>query len=192
MEKQDSILRLGLILFIVTAVAGTVLGGVHKITAEPIAIQAIKTNNEAMQEVLPSAEEFSLLDIEIPEDSMIQEVNEGQAAGEIAGYSIKVITAGYGGDVTLIVGISAEGTIQGMKILEHSETPGLGANAEKDEFRVQYNDKSVEEELTVVKTEPVNDNEIQALTGATITSKAVTTGVNAAIEFYNSELKGGK
>lgn len=192
MEKQDSILKLGVVLFIITAIAGVILGGVHEITAEPIAIQAEKTNNEAMQEVLPSAEEFELMELEIPEDSSVLEVNKGLAAGEEAGYTVKIKSAGYGGDIIFMVGISEEGSLQGMKILEHAETPGLGANAEKDEFRNQFKDKSTEAELAVVKTAPANDNEIQALTGATITSKAVTSGVNAAVEFYNSELKGGR
>ena len=80
----------------------------------------------------------------------------------------------------------------GIKILSHTETPGLGANAPKPQFSGQYKDKPIENKLEVVKVAPTKDNEIQAITGSTITSKAVTLGVNDAIDFYNTSLKGDK
>ena len=111
---------------------------------------------------------------------------------EIAGYAIKVAPKGYGGPVEIMVGISTDGKVTGIKILSHTETPGLGANAPQPKFSDQYKDKPTKDKLEVVKTVPSKENQIQAITGATITSKAVTLGVNDAIDFYNSSLKGDK
>lgn len=191
MEKSESNLRLGLILLLITAVAGILLGGAYSLTKEPIAQQTIKKNNEAMQAVLSSADTFELKEIEIPEGSLVSEVNEGKKNDEVQGYAIKVINDGYGGKINIMVGISMDGKLQGLTILEHSETPGLGANATLPDFKDQFKDKSVDNPLQVVKTPAANDNEIEALTGATITSKAVTNAVNSAIDLFNNSLKGG-
>lgn len=87
-----------------------------------------------------------------------------------------------------MTGISVDGDITGVVLLDHEETPGLGANAEKDSFTDQYQQSATE--LEVVKTEPVSDGEILAITGATITSTAVTNAVNSAVEQYE-EIMGG-
>jgi len=205
MENQTSnkeIISLGIRLLIITAIAALILGWAHKITLEPIKQQNIKTNNEAMKEVLPSAEGFKKLgaavpeageklELQLPQDGLILEVNKGEKGGQVAGYAVKVATKGYGGKIEMIVGISKEGKVEGIKILSHTETPGLGANATNPEFSGQYKGKPIDKQLDVVKTAPSGDNQIQALTGATITSKAVTKGVNDAVAFYNKELKGG-
>jgi len=206
MENQTSnkeIIALGIRLLIITAIAALILGWAHKITLEPIKQQNIKTNNEAMKEVLPSAESFQKiasktpeagekLELELKADSAVSEVNKALKGTDITGYTIKVAPKGYAGLIEMVVGISSEGKIQGIKILNHSETPGLGANAPNPEFSGQYKGKSIEKPLEVVKTAPSGDNQIQALTGATISSKAVTKGVNDAVDFFKSELKGGQ
>lgn len=184
-------LKLGFILFVVTAIAGLFLGGAYTITKEPIEKQALLEKNQAMQEILPSAETFELSKIELPEGTAIKEVNEGLKGSEVVGYAIKVTPKGFGGLIDMMVGISAEGKIDGIKILSHGETPGLGANATNISFYGQYKDKSTESKLEVVKAGASGDNQIQAITGATITSKAVTSGVNEAIDFFTSNLKGG-
>lgn len=184
-------LKLGFILLVVTAIAGLFLGGAYTITKEPIEKQAILEKNQAMKEILPSAESFELSKISIAEGTTIKEVNEGLKGNEIVGYAIKVTPKGFGGLIDMMVGISADGKIGGIKILSHGETPGLGANATNISFYGQYKDKSAESQLEVVKTGASGDNQVQAITGATITSRAVTNGVNEAIEFFNSSLKGG-
>ncbi|MCY6355070.1 RnfABCDGE type electron transport complex subunit G [Clostridium sp. ZS2-4] len=190
MDKgKNEIIKLGITLLIITAISGLILGGANKITAAPIAEQQKKENEAAMKEVLPSAESFDKLD---KKAEGIKEVNEGKKGSDVAGYTIKVAPKGYGGPVEMMVGISTEGKIEGIKIINQSETPGLGAKAPEPEFSGQYKGKPIEKELAVVKTVPANDNEIKAITGATITSKAVTTGVNSAVEFYKKELKGGQ
>jgi electron transport complex protein RnfG len=181
-------LRLGLVLLIITAIAGLILGGAHSITAGPIAETAKKAKQAAMIEILPQADEFK--EVADKTNDKILEVNAGYKNGEIVGYALKVAPSGYGGAIEMMVGISNEGKIGGIKILSHTETPGLGANAPKIEFSGQYTDKPISKKLQVVKGTASNDNEIEALTGATITSRAVTTGVNSAVEYYNSNLKG--
>ncbi|MCY6959322.1 RnfABCDGE type electron transport complex subunit G [Clostridium brassicae] len=191
-KSTKEIISLGIILFIITAVAGLILGGAHKITAEPIAIQQKKENDAAMKEVLPKAESFEKQDVKLEETNPVKEVNSGKTGSDVSGYAIKVAPKGYGGLIEMMVGISNEGKVEGIKILTHAETPGLGAKAPEPEFSGQYKGKPTDKPLDVVKAEPSKDNEIKAITGATITSKAVTTGVNAAIDFYNKELKGGQ
>lgn len=206
MENQNSnkeTLMLGLKLLIITAIAGLILGWIHQITLEPIEKQNVKTNNEAMNEVLPSAKEFAKIAAKevkegekvekvLPKENSIVEVNKGQNGSEVAGYAIKVETKGYGGKIEMMVGISNEGKLDGIKILNHSETPGLGAKAPEPAFSDQYKGKAINAPLEVIKGTASKDNEIAAITGATITSKAVTKGVNEAVEYYNKELKGGQ
>lgn len=184
-------LKLGFILLVVTALAGLFLGAAHSITKEPIEKQALLEKNQAMQEILPSAETFELLNETLPEGTTIKEVNKGVKGNEVVGYAIKITPKGFGGLIEMMVGISADGKIGGIKILSHGETPGLGANSTNIRFYGQYKDKSTESLLEVVKTGASKDNQIQAITGATITSRAVTSGVNEAIDFYTSNLKGG-
>lgn len=187
--KKDGILRLGVILLLIAGVCGLILGSVNQVTAEPIAIQAKKTIDEANKEILPSASTFEdKEDVEL--DEGILSLAEGKDGSEVKGYTIKVAPKGYGGAIEMMVGISTEGKLSGIKVLTHGETPGLGANATNPDFSDQYKDKPTEE-LSVVKGTASKDNEVSAITGATITSKAVTSGVNKAIEFYNSKLKGG-
>jgi electron transport complex protein RnfG len=184
-------LKLGFILLIVTALAGLFLGGAHLITKEPIAQQALFEKNRAMGEILPIADTFELSNVVIPEGTTIKEVYEGLKGNEKVGYSIKVTPKGFGGLIDMMVGISTEGKIGGIKILAHSETPGLGANSTNINFYGQYKDKGIDSKLEVIKSGSPKKNEIQAITGATTTSKAVTSGVNDAIDFYTSNLKGG-
>jgi Na+-translocating ferredoxin:NAD+ oxidoreductase subunit G len=181
-------LKLGGILLIIAAIAGLLLGAAHTVTLEPIAKQEQMTKATALKEILPKADEFKIKETAL--EGTIMEVNEGTTSGKTAGYAIKVAPKGYGGAVQLMVGISTEGKVSGIKILSHSETPGLGANAPQPKFSGQFAGKPIAKELAVVKKAPSADNEIEAITGATITSKAVTSGVNEAIKFYNSKLNG--
>lgn len=206
MENQTSnkeIFSLGLRLLIITAIAGLILGGAYKITFEPIRQQNIKANNEAMKEVLPSAENFQkigsvtpeageTLELELVADGKVREVNKAQKGSDTIGYTIKVAPKGYAGIIEMMVGISTEGKVEGIKILNHSETPGLGALAPEPKFSDQFKGKPIDKPLAVVKVPASADNEIQAITGATITSKAVSDGVNEAVDFFKNELKGGQ
>jgi len=191
------IIRLGLRLLIITLVAGIALSFTNIVTEGPIQQQIQKENDLARKSVLSNADSFEEVNLDEIKSTiqwndsynMIQEVYRGKSGEKNVGYTFKVLPKGYGGEIELTVGITSEGKLEGIKIGSNSETPGLGAKAVEPEFQSQYRGKTVEMELTVVKTPATKDNEVQAITGATITSKAVTDGVNAAISLFKEGLQ---
>lgn len=197
MNNKNDILKTGITLMIITGIAAIVLGFFNFLTEKPIAKQLENSNMAAMKAVLP-AENYTKLDLSkykfnfdtsgdpklTPDSKMIEEVNVGKAGGNAVGYVIKVAPQGFGGNIEEIVGIDKDGKITGITIVNQSETPGLGAKSTDPNWNKQYKGKKADKDLTVVKTSPTQDNQIQAITGATITSRAVTKGVNTAIEAY--------
>lgn len=180
---MGKILKLGVVLFVITAVTGLILGGVYTMTLEPIRVAKEREKTEAMAETLPGATQFESVGV-VGSPELIQEINEGMSGGELVGYNYTVTPKGYAGLLEIIVGISKDGKLMAVKILNHSETPGLGAKATDEAFIGQYRDKDVRQ-LTVTKTVVASDSDIQAISGATITSAAVTRGVNAALTYFN-------
>lgn len=189
------IIKLAGILFIISSVAAVLLGLTNMATQDVIAHQLELENTEARQSALPIANEFEMLenseaaDAISNDDNRITEIYTGKQDGEIVGYAFKVTPKGYGGEIVLNVGISLDGKVTGIKIVNHGETPGLGAKAAEDDFQNQFIDQSADSSLTVVKGGSAGDGEVQAIAGATITATAVTEGVNQAIELYNQILK---
>lgn len=182
-------IRLAGILFLVCAVAAAALGFTNSATYDKIQEQQVIANNEAKKAVLPDAEEFEKLDdsafSEIKSNAkynFITEIYEAKAGGNIVGYAVQAAPKGYGGIVNIVVGIAADGSIQGVKVGNNSETPGLGKKSETPKFQDQFSGKTWESAINVIKNGTPNDNEIAAISGATITSKAVTAGVNQALE----------
>ncbi|MBM7871059.1 electron transport complex protein RnfG [Clostridium pascui] len=187
--KKNSSLKLGLVLLAIAAICGLILGGISEVTKEPIAVQAKKAVDEANKAILPEATEFvDKTGVEFT--GTVSAVTEGKSGADVKGYTITVSPKGYAGAVKTMVGITTDGKVSGIKILEHAETPGLGALAPEPKFSGQFSGKPAKE-LTVVKAAPSADNQIEAITGATITSRAVTDGVNEAIKFFDANLKGG-
>ena len=185
---MKDILKLGVTLFAICAVAALVLGVTNNITAPVIEERNIQASNEARKIVLSEADEFKELDG--MNSDIVLEVYEGIKDGQVIGYTIKTSSKGYGGAIELMVGISKDSKITGVDIGNHSETPGLGSKATEPIFKNQYVDKDVSNSLLVVKGSTNNDNEISAISGATITSNGVTNGVNAAMKIYNEKLSG--
>ena len=186
--------KLGLILFIISAVAATLLALTNYVTAGTIEDINEKANIEARQEVLPEASDFEAVDseelnkiakeIELEKPEELVEAFIGKNGSDPVGYTIKTAPgSGYDGTIEVLTGISVEGTLEGITILSHSETPGLGANSTLPKFRDQYQGLSAKEEVEVAKSAP-SGNEIQAISGATITSEAVTDGVNISVETF--------
>lgn len=185
---MNNIIKLGLNLFVICAVAAGLLAGTNQITAPLIEQRNEQANNEARQVVLQDASEFKLLDSnKYKSGSSVEvvEVYEGLNGSDVAGYTIKVLPSGYGGEIELMVGIKTDGTISGVNVGNMTETPGLGAKAKEEPFYSQYAGKPATE-LSVIKGGTPGETEIQAISGATITSDAVTSGVNAAVEVYDS------
>jgi len=187
------ILNLGLKLLLITAVAGLALGIVNAITREPIKAQVEYMDAQSRIAVFSKDTEFVELNIDkiksISSDySIIAQVFQARQNAQVIGYAIKTTPSGYGGAIELTVGISTDGTLTGIYIGNNSETPGLGAKASEPEFRDQFKGKKVDKQLEVIKSGKLSDNQVQAISGATITSKAVTSGVNTAMKLYNEVL----
>ncbi|MDO5010560.1 MAG: RnfABCDGE type electron transport complex subunit G [Intestinibacter bartlettii] len=185
--------KLGLNLLIISAVAALLLAFTNSVTADTIAKRSEQANAEARKLVLESAQDFEeVKDIKTDNSKGVEvsEIYEAKdASGNVVGYTLKVLPSGYGGTIELMVGIdSANGQVSGINVVSNSETAGLGAKSTDPEFSDQYKGKPLEE-LSVLKNGTPGDTEIKAISGATITSTAVTNGVDAAIEVYNNSLK---
>lgn len=185
--------KLGLNLLIISAVAALLLALTNSVTASTIAQRNEQANAEARKLVLESAQDFEQVKDAKTDNSKGVEVSEiyeaKDASGNTVGYTLKVLPSGYGGTIELMVGIdSVKGQVSGINVVSNSETAGLGAKATNPEFSDQYKGKPLEE-LSVLKNGTPGDTEIKAISGATITSTAVTNGVDAAIEVYNNSLK---
>lgn len=182
-------LKLGLILCIITSFAGVFLGLANEFTKEVIA-QNSKLSADDLKELLPSANKIEYFTFEKSEDSNVSEVFEAKNDSNTEGYVIKVSPKGFNGAIDMVVSITNEGVIGGIKVLSQSETPGLGAKIEEKEFRDNFSGISIDDEVKIVKTASKNDTEIQGLTGATISSNAVLSGVNDALDFYKLNILG--
>jgi len=174
------ILKPALTLFITAVLVVAGLSYVYNLTLDPIERQKRKTQEAAMKEVFPRASEYKVM--EIDKTGSIVSVYEALSGNALTGYVVQLSPKGYSGNIDLIVGISlSENKITGMRVMKHTETPGLGALAVKEDFYKRYNNLELAP-LSVVRTNP-GRHEIQAITSATITSRAVTGAVNEAIEW---------
>lgn len=195
---NKAIIKDCLILFIITLIAGCALGVVYEVTKAPIAAQEAKKKMEAQQGVFADASAFDAVELD---DSIVAAVETNgvtvdevydakDASGAHLGYVVQTTSPnGYGGNITLMVGVTADGTSNGYSLLSISETAGLGMNATKAEWAAQYAGKTVDA-FEVTKTGATSDNQIDAISGATITSRAVTEAVNTCLA-YAAALEGG-
>ena len=186
-----------LILTAFTLVLGFLLGAVHEITADRIEASELAAEQAAYKDVFEDGYSFidyGAVDLEEANaevaaagynDEIIAIKQALDANNELLGYVFNVTAKdGSQGSITFSVGIEADGTVMGYSITDISETPGLGDKAKTDEFNDQFENKDVEN-FSVVKDGGSADEEILAITGATITSRAVTEGVNSALLIYN-------
>ncbi len=186
--KPSEVLKPALILFAICLIVTALLAGTNLLTQDAIAAQEQQKQDESCRVALPEAETFSTMEgVEGTSAAY-----EGQnASGDTVGWVFVTESKGYGGTMRVMTGINSEEKVTGVVILSHDETPGLGANAEKDSFRNQYQQNVPQDGFQVVKSEP-SDGEIQAMTGATISSNAVTDAVNTALDCYRTlQSKGG-
>ena len=186
------------ILLAITVIAGFILGAVYQITKGPIAEAEAAAAMEAYKEVFADAADFT--EIEVNADALttggitgsdIDKVMEAKGAdGSVLGY-VFVITnhEGYAGDIQLTLGVSRDGTTNGISILAISETPGLGMEAE-NVLKPQFAGKKAAQ-FQYTKTGAVSEDQIDAISGATITTNAVTNGVNAGLYYFQNVLGGG-
>ena len=162
------ILKLAGILLLITALVAGLLAFVNRLTAQRIADNTAEKATAAMQTVLPSPS-YEKLDVE---DARITEAYRAEG-----GYIVRLNASGFGGAIDLMVGVSEEGTVTGVSVISHGETASLGAECTREDWRAQF--IGAQGELKVTK----DGGTIDALTGATVTSRAVTNAVQVALEF---------
>lgn len=193
---KNKIIKDALALTLITLVAGVALGGVYEITKDPIARQEAQAKAEAYEQVFTDAaafEEVKMDDtlIQTIRDQLDQEGYKAQSieeimraedeSGETLGYAFTVVTSeGYGGEIQFSMGVQNDGTLNGISILSIGETAGLGMNADTPAFKDQFVGKQVEQ-LQYTKNGATQDDEINAISGATVTTNAMTNGVNAGL-----------
>ncbi|MDO4772040.1 MAG: RnfABCDGE type electron transport complex subunit G [Bacillota bacterium] len=180
---MKEIVKLGISLLIFCAVAALSLAFTNELTKDQIAKQRAEKELAAKQAVLPEANEFE--DLSAEELAKVQEthptvaqISVAKSDGQDIGFVVKTLPMGFGGPITVITGMDAEGKITGVRVAKHTESPGLGSKAQEPAYYEQYNGKSVAD-VKVTKGTP-GEQEIVAISSATITSVAVTNGVNDA------------
>ena len=199
---MKNMLKDAAILFVITVIAGAILGAVYSVTKAPIAEQEERKKQEACQEVFADASTFEEMGISEEEmnaavaaggygkSSVNQVMKARDDAGNVLGYVITVTShEGYGGDIQFSMGVRMDGTLNGISILSISETPGLGMRAE-EVLKPQFADKQVQQ-FTYTKTGAASDDQIDAISSATITTNAVTNTVNAGLYYFHTALEGG-
>ena len=193
---KNKIIKDALALTLITLVAGVTLGGVYEITKDPIAKQEAQAKAEAYEQVFTDAAAFEKVEMDDTltktiRDQLDQEGYKAQSieevmraedqSGETLGYAFTVVTSeGYGGDIQFSMGVQNDGTLNGISILSIGETAGLGMNADTPAFKDQFVGKQVEK-LQYTKNGATQDDEINAISGATVTTNAMTNGVNAGL-----------
>lgn len=192
-----------LVLFAFTVVLGLLLAVVYGITKAPIEKVNYEKTQAAYKQVFEDADSFeAYADFDadaandlVAENGYSDEIEDVQvaedASGNTLGYVITVTAKDASqSTITFSVGIQADGTVNGYSITDISETPGLGMKAQEEEFYSQFEGKQVDS-FTVVKSAPTADNEIESISGSTITSKAMANGVNACLVYFQNVLTGG-
>ena len=167
-------------LFLICIVVTAALALTNNVTADKIAYNELLSKNQSMKNVCPEAQSFDEL---IP-DVLYEGKNEG---GETVGYAISTATQGYGGQVKVMTGIM-DGKIIGVDVFYNDdETPGLGKNTSNASFRDQYKGLTADGAVNVSK-DSSSGQTVDAVTSATISSRAVTKAVNEASKIYNENV----
>jgi len=181
-DSNSSIVKIALNLAATCLICGIIIAGTYFFTAPIAAQKAIETTQKTMQALVPQADAFKEI-----------EGKEGWYAAEKGGETIAFVvpgeTKGYGGAIKLLVAVSADGKVIDYSCLKHNETPGLGDKAAKSPFKDQFVGKTAD--LLEVTKDPSNTENIQAMTGATISSRAFAKAVKQAVEEV-VEFEGGK
>jgi electron transport complex protein RnfG len=201
--KKESIIKDAMALFVVTLVCALALSYIYELTKAPIAEQNALKKERAYQAVYPDTKpvlDEKLMNLVAETDLTtldssyknvtIDEINQAyDSSNNLVGYILQVSNKGYKDTVTMTFGYTLEGTLTRVEFLALNETAGLGMNASKPEFIGQFSDKTVDQ-FEVTKTGATSDNQIDAISSATITSRAVTNAINAGIKFLNENAEG--
>jgi electron transport complex protein RnfG len=206
-KKKNTILKDAMVLFLITLVAGLSLGFVYEITLPVIEARQLEAKTAAYKAVYVDAKEFAADDNLTAQASEAAStvladngyknitIDEAFAAldgsGNKIGYVMSVSTQeGYGGTITISLGYSTDGVVQGMEILVLNETAGLGSKAGDESFKSQFAGKQVDK-FEYTKTGATEENQIDAISGATITTSAVVDAMNSGLCFINELVEAG-
>ncbi|MBP2653271.1 MAG: rnfG [Firmicutes bacterium] len=171
-EKDSSMLKIAMNLAITCFIAGAIIAGTYSFT-EPVAVQQrVKIKNDAMKELVKDADSFEAIQGKSDWYKALKD-------GKVIAYVVPAESKGYGGAIKMLAAVTPDAKAIDYKVLSHAETPGLGDKMSEAKFRNQFAGKATDD-MVVVKTP--TDKNIQALTGATITSRAVTKGIKEAVE----------
>ena len=202
MKKEN--LKAVITLTVITVVAGILLGFIYELTKEPIAAQELLQKEEAYRKVFADAASFEdyaefdeteaakvLSQAGLMYDSISEASVALDGSGKALGYVFTVISMeGYGGEIDVAMGITNDGVLNGIEILSIGETAGLGMKADTEEFKGQFRNKQVTQ-FAYTKSGATQEYEIDALSGATITTNAMTNAVNAGLIYFENIAGGG-
>ena len=178
-NNLKEILTPTIVLFVICVVVSALLGLTNFMTEDKIAEVQAENAAKTRMLVMPNADKF------VEKENCYVAIKNNS----VIGYVFTTESGGYGGDVVVMTGISVEGEIMGISILSHNETPGLGANMTKQSFTDLF--KQPATQFKVIKNSDAAVGQIEAMTGATISSNAVTKAVNEAVAMYDNIMKGG-
>lgn len=179
-KRKAPFFRLIIVLLIIGVIASALLAIVNEVTYKRIEEISQQKLEASMQSIQPEAEEFQLMESETYD--LVTAFYEARQNGEVIGYCIETNPSGFGGKVRILTGIDLQGAITGVRVVEHTETVGVGSKCTLVDFLDQFSGKDHELDYSVPE-----DN-IDSVSGATITSKAVLRGINAALAAYEQEV----
>ena len=181
-DSNSSILKIALNLAATCLISGVIIAGTYFVTAPVAAQKAIETRQKTMQTLVPQADSFKEVEGK-------QAWFAAEKGGKIIAYVVPSETKGYGGTIQLLVSVDDNGKVIAYSTVKANETPGLGDRATKSPFKDQFAGKTSAN--LVVTKDPTDKNDIQAMTGATISSRAFTKAVKQAVDEV-VEFEGGK
>ena len=187
--KKDTLLNMFVALFVICVVAGGVLGLVYNATKSPIAAAESAKKTDAIKNVLPEFKELKEVKVKSAmEDAEIPFHLAYDADNNFIGAAVETFTnKGFSGNISLMVGILADGTVNNISVLQHAETPGLGSKMSEPSFKDQFNNKNAASFNFKVKKD---GGDVDAITAATISSRAFCDAVNRALSTFENN-KGG-
>jgi Na+-translocating ferredoxin:NAD+ oxidoreductase subunit G len=175
--SNNSVFKITFNLFSACLVSGFIIAGVYFLTAETAAKKVIELKNESMRSLVPSADDFKNID---GKKEWVKALSKGQTLAVI----VPAESKGYGGSIKMLVAVSPDNKVLNYTIISANETPGLGDKAGKEPFMHDVIGKDVPR-LQVTK-DPANKENVHAIAGATITSRAVTKGIREAVELVTA------
>jgi electron transport complex protein RnfG len=187
--KKDTLLNMFVALFVICIVAGGVLGIVFNATKDPIAAAENAKKTAAIKNVLPEFKTLKTVNVKSAmEDAEIPFHLAYDADNNFIGAAVETFTnKGFSGNISLMVGILADGTVNNISVLQHAETPGLGSKMEEETFKGQFCGKNPASFNFSVKKD---GGDVDAITAATISSRAFCDAVNRALSTFENN-KGG-